>query len=108
MTIRVESKNGMALLHIEGEMSIYTAAELRSQLLPHLARAGELEIDLSQVSELDGAGLQLLLLAKREAARGGTTLRLARHSPAVLEVFDLCNLAAYFGDPLVISNSTSN
>jgi anti-anti-sigma factor len=96
MTIRVESKNGMALLHIEGEMSIYTAAELKSQLLPHLARAGELEIDLSQVSELDGAG------------HGGATLRLTRHSPAVLEVFDLCNLAAFFGDPLVISNSASN
>jgi anti-anti-sigma factor len=108
MTIRVESKNGMALLHIEGEMSIYTAAELKSQLLPHLARAGELEIDLSQVSELDGAGLQLLLLAKREAVHGGATLRLTRHSPAVLEVFDLCNLAAFFGDPLVISNSASN
>jgi hypothetical protein len=34
-------------------------------------------------------------------------LRLAGHSRAVLEVFDLCNLAAYFGDPLVISNSVA-
>jgi anti-sigma B factor antagonist len=105
MTIRVETKNGISQLHIEGEMSIYTAAELKAQLLPHLCLPGELEIDLSQVSELDGAGLQLLILAKREATRVGVTLRLAWHSRAVLEVFDLCNLAAFFGDPLIISNS---
>ncbi|HLA29420.1 MAG TPA: STAS domain-containing protein [Pseudomonas sp.] len=108
MTIRVEMKNGLCLLRIEGEMSIYTAAELKSQLLPHLGLSGELEIDLSQVSELDGAGLQLLLLAKREAARAGATLHLSWHSRAVLEVFDLCNLAGFFGDPLVISYSTAS
>jgi anti-anti-sigma factor len=76
--------------------------------LPHLAQPGELEIDLSQVSELDGAGLQQLLLAKREATRVGNTLRLVSHSRAVLEVFDLCNLAAFFGDPLIISHSATS
>ena len=103
MSIRTESKNGLYLLHIAGEMSIYTAAELKAQLLPHLGQPGEVELDLADVSELDGAGLQLLILAKREAARVGATLRLSRHSPAVLEVFELCNLAGLFGDPLVIS-----
>lgn len=108
MTIRVETKNGLCQLHIEGEMSIYTAAELKSQLLPHLAQPGELEIDLSQVSELDSAGLQLLILCKREAERVGATLRLAWHSRAVLDVFDLCNLGAFFGDPLVLSHSANS
>lgn len=108
MTIRAERKDGLQLLQIEGELSIYSAAELKAQLLPHLAQPGELEIDLARVSELDGAGLQLLILAKREAARVGATLRLTRHSRAVLEVFDLCNLAAFFGDPLVISSSASD
>ncbi|VVP58918.1 lipid asymmetry maintenance protein MlaB [Pseudomonas fluorescens] len=105
MMIRAATQNGLSQLHIEGEMNIYTAAEFKTQLLPHLAQPGELEIDLSQVSEMDGAGLQQLLLVKREATRVGINLRLARHSRAVLEVFDLCNLAAFFGDPLVISNS---
>ena len=106
MSIHVQSDSGLCLLHIEGEMSIYTAAELGAQLLPHLQHQAQLEIDLSQVSELDSAGLQLLILAKREAARNGASLRLTGHSRAVLEVFDLCNLAAFFGDPLVISDST--
>jgi len=28
---------------------------------------------------------------------------LTAHSPAVLEVFEILNLAAYFGDPMIIS-----
>ncbi|TWC28177.1 anti-anti-sigma factor [Pseudomonas sp. SJZ079] len=108
MPIRTETKNGVLLLHIEDEMTIYTAADLKSQLLPHLAQPADLEIDLSQVAELDSAGLQLLILAKREATRLGGALRLSRHSRAVLEVFDLCNLAAFFGDPLVISHSANS
>jgi anti-sigma B factor antagonist len=108
MSIRTETRDGLYLLHIEGEMSIYTAAELKSQLLPHLGQAGELEIDLGEVSEMDASGMQLLILAKREAVRAGAALRLSRHSPAVLEVFELCNLAGFFGDPLVISSSGKN
>jgi anti-anti-sigma factor len=108
MNIRVATLNGLCQLHIEGEMNIYTAAEFKAQLLPHLTEPGELEIDLSQVSEMDGAGMQQLLLAKREATRVGMTLRLGGHSRAVLEVFDLCNLAAFFGDPLVISYSAAS
>ena len=105
MSIRTESHDGRTLLHIEGEMTIYTAADLKAQLLPHLGQDGELEIVLAEVCEIDSAGLQLLILAKREATRNETALRLSRHSRAVLEVFDLCNLAAFFGDPLVIAHS---
>lgn len=108
MSLRTESRDGRMVLHIDGEMSIYTAAELKAQLLPHLAQPGELEIVLTEVSEIDSAGLQLLILAKREAIRIGASLRLSQHSRAVLELFDLCNLAAFFGDPLVLSHSPNN
>lgn len=107
MTIRIEEKNGISLLHIEGEMTIYTADELKSQLLPHLARSGGLEIDLSQVSEVDSAGLQLLILAKRETRLTGQTLLLTSHSRAVQEAFELCNLAAFLGDPLVLTQAVN-
>lgn len=95
MAIRIEEKNGMPLLHVEGEMTIYTAAELKSQLLPHLAHSRGLEINLSQVSEVDSAGLQLLILAKRETQLKGQTLLLTSHSSAVQEAFELCNLATF-------------
>jgi anti-sigma B factor antagonist len=103
MLIREEKKNGVSLLHIEGDMTIYTAAELKAELMKRLEKPVELEINLSAVSEMDSAGLQLLLLAKREALRHGTPLRLSWHSRAVLDVLDMCNLTAYFGDTLVIN-----
>jgi anti-sigma B factor antagonist len=93
------------LLAITGEMTIYTAADWASQLLPLLSAGGDLAIDLSEVTEMDAAGVQLLMLAKRETLRAGHQLHLAGHSQAVLETFELCDLAAYFGDPLVLSSA---
>jgi anti-anti-sigma factor len=92
-----------AELRLDGELTIYRAAELKPLILESLHKAAELEIDLSGVSEIDSAGVQLLMLAKREAQATRCQVRFSGHSPAVLEVFDLFDLAAYFGDPLVIS-----
>ena len=102
MPIRAETHNGLSLLHIEGDMTIYTAAELKAELMPHLTQPQEREIDLSAVSEIDSAGLQLLMLAKREAGRHACPLRLTGHSRAVLEVLDRCNLVPYFGDQVLV------
>ena len=55
------------------------------------------------MTEIDTAGVQLLMLAKQEALRQQRELRLVGHSPAVLEVFELLNVAAYFSDPLVMA-----
>ena len=52
---------------------------------------------------MDTAGLQLLILAKREAARQGKSLSIVAHSPAVSQTIDFCNLTAFFGDPVVIT-----
>ena len=94
----------MAHLSLDGELTIYRAAELKELLLNALAAGGgDLEVDLSGVSDFDSAGLQLLMLAKKTAQERGRELRLTGHSPAVLEVFELLNVAAYFGDPLVIA-----
>ena len=103
MPISSTNKNGQSLLHIEGDMTIYTAAEMKNELMTHMVQPREQEIDLSEVSEMDSAGLQILILAKREAERHGTSLQLTGHSRAVLDVLDMCNLASYFGDPVVLS-----
>ncbi len=89
-------------LALEGAVTIYVVQELKAQLLAGVRDNAELRLDLSQVTELDSAGLQLLYLAKREAIRQGHALRIVAHSDAVREVFDLCNLNAWFGDPTLI------
>lgn len=91
-----------ATLRLEGEMNIYHVNEIKAQVLDALDGPSPLEVDLSGITEVDTAGLQLLILAKREAARLDKNVRFTGHSPAVLEVMDLCNLSGLFGDPVVL------
>ena len=90
-------------LSINESMTIYQAPELKARLLETLGSAEIIELDLSQVGEIDSAGLQLLLLAKREAGAAGKTMTIVSHSPAVRELIEFANLGRHFGDPLVIS-----
>lgn len=89
---------------IDGTLTIYDAQAGKDALVKALAGAAELEVDLSQVTEIDTAGMQLLVLMKREAQKTGKPLRLAAHSQASLDVLDRYNLGSYFGDPIVISS----
>jgi anti-sigma B factor antagonist len=94
--------DGAAHLILDGPMTIYNAGEIKAQLMGGLKAASILELDLSHVSEMDTAGFQLLVMAKRESQRLGHTLRLMAHSPAVREVIDFYNMDAFFGDPMLI------
>jgi len=91
-----------ATVRIAGEFTVFTAAELKSVVLCEPLPE---EIDLSGVTEIDTAGVQLLMVAKRSALEQDRELRLVGHSPAVIDVFELLNVAAYFGDPLLMVSS---
>ena len=89
-------------LSLTEDLTIYHALELKQTLLDALSTTSDLELNLSQVSEMDTAGLQLLILLKKEAQRAGKSVRIVAHSQAVSALIDFCNLAAEFGDPLII------
>jgi len=94
--------NNVTHIEIKSELSIYTVAALRQQLLDALDGAAEVDVDLSEVSEMDSAGMQLMVAAKREAALRDKALRFSGHSPAVFDVLELCQLSGHLGDPLLI------
>ena len=91
-------------IEIKGELSIFTAAVLRQQLLDALDGETDVEVDLSAVSEMDSAGMQLMVAAKREAGVRNKSLRFTGHSPAVFDVLELCDLSGHLGDPLLIQS----
>ncbi|SNB44783.1 STAS domain-containing protein [Geobacter sp. DSM 9736] len=61
---------------LSGEMTIMHAGELRETLLSALAGEGKFRVDVTAVTDIDLAGLQLLCAAHRAAvgARGTMTL----------------------------------
>lgn len=86
-----------AAIRLDGDCTIYRAVELKALLLQSLQPGATQEIDLSEVAELDSAGVQLLLLAQREASARGGALRLGPMSPAAAEVAALLDLPVHFG-----------
>jgi anti-sigma B factor antagonist len=84
-------------VEITGELTIHTAAEQQAALLAALeaasaANAPALVVNLGGVTELDTAGLQVLLLAQREAAGLGRRFELAAVSQAVTDVLAIVHL----------------
>ena len=97
-----------ALLSLTEDLTIYHALEQKKRLLDALAEADDLELDLLQVAEIDTAGLQLLILLKKEAQRAGKRLSIVAHSQSIRSVIDFCNLAAVLGDPLLIPTAEAS
>lgn len=87
---------------VDGEFTIYRAADLKAAVLDALRQTQVLELNLAGVTELDTAGLQVLMLAKQTAAADKRELRLVQHSPAVVEIFQMLDLGGFFGDALLI------
>jgi len=95
--------DGSRCLVLDTDLTVYHAEAQKGALLAALDDANQLELDLSMVGDIDTAGLQLLILIKREAHEQGKTVALTRHSNAVRQAIDFCNLAATFGDPIVVA-----
>ena len=83
-------------LKLVGELNIYAAAELQQTVQRALLESGPVTLDLSEVSELDSAGLQQLLLLHRECVHTGRPLQMVASSPAVDEVLDMIGLRRLF------------
>ncbi len=91
-----------ASLAIEGELTIYRASELRDALQAALSATADtvdFTIDLAAVTEMDSAGVQLLMAARKTALSTGRRLRLIDPSPAVAEVLDTLQLGSHFAAP---------
>jgi anti-anti-sigma factor len=87
------ASSGAAALVIDGELTIHTAGDRKVELLGLLERGDALTVDLSGVTELDTAGLQLLLLTRREATQLGKTLEITAASNAVTEALAIVHLS---------------
>jgi len=84
-------------VQVEGDLTVLTAAAQKTSLLEVLRTPYTVvELDLAEVTEIDTAGIQLLLLGCEVAMVVGGALRLTVLSPAVREVIELLKLEAVF------------
>ncbi|MBS1191212.1 MAG: Sulfate transporter/antisigma-factor antagonist [Rhodocyclaceae bacterium] len=96
MTIGVLNENRHCRIRLE-ELTIYTAAEVVEALRAALAgEPASLSIDLVDVSEIDTAGIQMLLMIRQEAQRRQIPVTFIDGGPAIAESLALVNLSPLF------------
>lgn len=103
--LTIEPESHGALGRLAGPLDIRHVLEAKAQLVEAVQQHTRLRLHLSAVSSFDAAGLQLLVLCKREAVRLNHQLELTDHSQAVVEQFQLYDIANYFGDPLILTGA---
>jgi ABC-type transporter Mla MlaB component len=67
VAIQTTQTEDHTLLQLSGALTIAEASETRNQLALYLATAVRVEVNLSEVIEIDCAGLQLLMTLPRES-----------------------------------------
>lgn len=90
----------MARIPLTGELTIYQAAAIKQQLEQALEQSHHdlepVQLDLSGVTEIDGAGLQLLLATARSASGTETQLSLHQVPESIQQLFATYNVANRF------------
>lgn len=96
MSIDVINETGGCRIRIADELTIYTAGNVTTTIRAALAANDNIAIDLSGVTEIDTAGLQILLVARKEAMLGNRAVSFVGRNRVVIEHLQLMNLANFF------------
>ena len=90
------------VLALSGDFTLPYAGTIKHVLLAALGQGDRLEVDLLNVTKLDTAGVQLLVLLQAEAKARGVSLRWLGYSLAVEEVLELLDLGHLLGRPSAV------
>ena len=102
MDIRIKEKDGHFFVTLDGELNIYTAAQVNDFYLDELKSKEKVAVDLSKVKELDTSGVQSLISLKKNASKNNTSIKFINHSETVIRIIDLLGLIGLFGDKIKI------
>jgi len=93
---RKNSKSGTSLC-IDGELTIYTVTQAKQTLLEdHENFTSTVSLDLRNVSEIDTAGLQLLLFVQKHLNNLDKKLQLTKSNEHVDALLENLDVATYF------------
>jgi len=95
----IQKRNNSTEIVISGELTIYSAMELYQQHLQAIKLKELVIIKLAAVSEIDTAGMQLLVLLFKEIVNQEVDSILHSVSPIIMDYAALFNLEHYFPTP---------
>lgn len=93
---RTKNKSGIAI-NMEGELTIYTVSQAKQALVEECEKLSDsVALDLKSLSEIDTAGLQLLLFFQKHLNGLGKKLHINKSNEQVDALLNQLDVAAYF------------
>ncbi|PCI27862.1 MAG: hypothetical protein COB67_07675 [SAR324 cluster bacterium] len=89
MPLTIKKENQCCTLSFQEEFTIYDVAELKQQITTEVLDQGRVEIDLSDLSELDTSGLQLLIALQQSCRRNKQGFSISKVSPRIVALMEL-------------------
>jgi anti-sigma B factor antagonist len=98
LKVSSRSQGDRTVLALAGEIDLYTAPRLQTELTRALAASdsAQIVVDMSAVDFCDSTGMNVLLAAHRLAAERGGDLVLARPRAAVRKILEVTGLHSVF------------
>jgi anti-sigma B factor antagonist len=98
LKVSTQLQGDRAIVALIGEIDLYTAPRLQSELAAALASGdpARLVVDMSAVEFCDSTGMNVLLAAHRRATEQGGSLELAGPRPAVRKILQVTGLETVF------------
>jgi len=98
LSVSSRSHGDHAIVTASGEIDLYTAPRLHSELAAVIGNGGPTRVivDMSGVEFCDSTGMNVLLSCLRQARERGGELELAAPRPAVLKILQVTGLDSVF------------
>lgn len=106
MPITFEQSEAQYVIHLEGEITIPLAAELKQAIIQALTEGKDLCVRLERATELDITALQLLWAAEREAKK--SSLRFTADGSVPEEIRVAASAAGFERFPVPIEPKAVN
>jgi len=97
LEIQKEYKNGVAILHVQGEVDLYSSPQVRKEII-NLTREKSpyILVDLQSVRYMDSSGIATLIEGLQQSNKYKGRFALAGLQTNVREVFELTRLDKVF------------
>ena len=96
MEIQKQLVNNACTLKINGELKIYEVATCKDEIFKDFSQYKSLELDLSELEDIDVSGMQLLMLLKKEAEKKQLTFKIISASTPTKKLLELFQLTDWF------------
>ena len=97
MAVKFETKNGLTVCHIDGEVDINSSPDIKKSFDKLISKkTPKVVINLSKVAYVDSSGLATLVEILKNMRTYGGRMRLANLSPKIKSLFEITKLEKLF------------